>query len=325
MLVLIIIVLAVTCFNAYLCILESSLVSIDDLRLVTLLRKHPDNKELIKKIFLKRRECLSALLLINNIGGILGSTFAGAMAAEYLDGGYIILFTLVTAYVVTVFGKILPKLFGMQDAEKIVVRHIPIIYWIERLSLPLRKLTLFWAKLFPKKIEEQADTDDLISIIKHFNYKGIIGKKETSIAEAALKAKNKTLASLNAEYVHTLPYGSTIRSIEHLVTTSPQKRYLVIKNDIPQGMVLYHKILESLVYKKQDISVDEIMQKVVVLPVETSLLSAIKQFHPQRAAQIIIETSEQDGNTVFKRITAKQIYRALIGASDPAKEGTATN
>jgi CBS domain containing-hemolysin-like protein len=315
MLVLFLIVLTVTCFNAYLCILESSLVSIDDLRLVTLLRKHPDNKELIKRMFLKRRECISALLLINNIGGILGSTFAGTVATKYLDGGYIVLFTIITAYVITVFGKILPKLFGMQDAEKIVIKHIPIIYWIERLTYPLRKLTLFWAKLFPKKIEEQADTDDLLSIIKHFNAKGIIGKRETSIAQSALKAKNKTLKDLESEPVYTLPYGSTIGSIEHLVTTSPQKRYLVIKNGTPEGMVLYHKILECLVYKKQDIPVDEIMQKVIVLPIETSLLSAIKQFHPQRAAQVIVQTEDM-GNTSFQRITAKKIYRALIGADN---------
>ena len=57
------------------------------------------------------------------------------------------------------------------------------------------------------------------------------------------------------------------------------------------------------------------MQKVVVLPIETSLLSAIKQFHPQRAAQVIVKTEDQ-GNTIFKRITAKQIYRSLIGADD---------
>lgn len=297
--------------TAFLSLLESSIVSIDELRLVTILYRKPRNQEAIQIVFQKKREHLSAIVLLSTLVSISGSTLLGALAAREFNDLWLAVFTALLAYCMLVFAKVLPKLLAVQIAEKVVIQWSPLIRLIYALTRHVLMLALFWTRLLPQYKEEVRSSDDLRSIIKHYNKRGFIGKRQRKLAEAALNSHQKILAELVEHSIPAVCLSSEaiVASVEETMRSFPCKRYVVLKENQPVGIVLYRHLARCLVNSKAEMSVGELMRKTISLTPETSLHEAMTELHETRASIILLlgETVEQT-----RVVTAKKLYRALL-------------
>ena len=297
--------------TAFLSLLEASMVAVDELRLVTLLYNSPDNKQAINKVFEKKREHLSAVVLLSTLISISGSTCLGAMAARELNDLWLAIFTTLLAYFMLVFAKVLPKLLAVQLAGQVVGRCAPLIHGIYTIARPLLLLTLVWTRLLPKPVEPARSSDELRSIIKHYGKRGVIGKKQRKFAEAVLTADQRQLSQLveHSQPVTCLDAEATIASVSATLRTSPSKRYVVLQDHNPVGVVLYRHLARSLVNNEENKTIGQLMRKTIILTPETTLHNAMTELQDARASFILLPGKAVEQTRI---ISAKMLYQAML-------------
>lgn len=297
--------------TSFLSLLEASVVAVDELRLVTLLYNSPDNKQAINKVFEKKREHLSAIVLLSTLISIAGSTFLGAMAARELNDLWLAIFTTLLAYFMLVFAKVLPKLLAVQIAGQVVGRCAPLIHGIYTATRPVLLLALVWTRLLPKPVEQTRSRDELRSIIKHYGKRGVIGKKQRKFAEAVLTSDQKQLSLLveHSQPVLCLSAEDTIASVSTTLRTSPSKRYVVLQDNNPVGVVLYRHLARCMVNNDEHKTVGQLMRKTIILAPETSLHKAMTELQDARASFILLPGKAVEQTRI---ISAKMLYQAML-------------
>ena len=297
--------------TSFLSLLEASVVAVDELRLVTLLYNSPDNKQAINKVFEKKREHLSAIVLLSTLISIAGSTFLGAMAARELNDLWLAIFTTLLAYFMLVFAKVLPKLLAVQIAGQVVGRCAPLIHGIYTVTRPVLLLALVWTRLLPKPVEQTRSRDELRSIIKHYGKRGVIGKKQRKFAEAVLTSDQKQLSLLveHSQPVLCLSAEDTIAAVSTTLRTSPSKRYVVLQDDNLVGVVLYRHLARCMVNNDEHKTVGQLMRKTIILAPETSLHKAMTELQDARASFILLPGKAVEQTRI---ISAKMLYQAML-------------
>ena len=297
--------------TSFLSLLEASVVAVDELRLVTLLYNSPDNKQAINKVFEKKREHLSAIVLLSTLISIAGSTFLGAMAARELSDLWLAIFTTLLAYFMLVFAKVLPKLLAVQIAGQVVGRCAPLIHGIYTITRPVLLLALVWTRLLPKPVEQTRSRDELRSIIKHYGKRGVIGKKQRKFAEAVLTSDQKQLSQLveHSQPVICLNAEATIASVSATLRTSPSKRYVVLKDNNPVGVALYRHLAQCMVSNEEHKTVGQLMRKTIILTPETTLHRAMTELQDARASFILLPEVAVNQTRI---ISAKMLYQAML-------------
>ena len=297
--------------TSFLSLLEASVVAVDELRLVTLLYNSPDNKQAINKVFEKKREHLSAIVLLSTLISIAGSTFLGAMAARDLSDLWLAIFTTLLAYFMLVFAKVLPKLLAVQIAGQVVGRCAPLIHGIYTITRPVLLLALVWTRLLPKPVEQTRSRDELRSIIKHYGKRGVIGKKQRKFAEAVLTSDQKQLSQLveHSQPVICLNAEATIASVSVTLRTSPSKRYVVLKDNNPVGVALYRHLAQCMVSNEEHKTVGQLMRTTIILTPETTLHRAMTELQDARASFILLPEVAVNQTRI---ISAKMLYQAML-------------
>ncbi|WP_067518886.1 CNNM domain-containing protein [Endozoicomonas ascidiicola] len=312
MLLVVVYACCIVLITSFLSLLESSIVAINELRLVTILHRRPERKETLQKVFRKKREHLSSIVLLSTMVSISGSTFLGALAAKEFDDLWLAAFTAILAYVMMVFAKVLPKLIAVQVADRVLVRWCGLIHWIYLLTRPVLQLALVWLHVLPTPTAVVRSGDELQSIIRHYNKKGLIGKRQRKLAEAVLTSHRRHLAELIEQPFAPnicLPFNATVESIRGILQASPCKRYIVLRDNKPSGIVLYRHLARCLVNNEGETLVNTLVRDAVNLDPEASLHEAMKALQKSGTSMILIAGDTVESTRI---ITAKMLYQALL-------------
>ena len=311
MFVVVAVALVVVVLTAYLSLLESSVLSIDELRLVTLLRKKPPLKKYIKTIFQNKREHLSALVMLTTLVSIAGSSFIGAIAAKEFDSIGLAVFTALLTYFMLVFAKMLPKTMATQVAGQIVSERARLICFIYTAVKPFLAMTSFWLKFIPAKSGHTATRDDLKGIIRHYNKRGVIGGDQRKLAETALRLKPVTLEDLLSNSARTACFEveDTVATIVDTLRQSPYKRYVVTRQGEPVGVVLYRHLVRCMMDNQTEVTVGQLMRETIYLPPDTTLVEAVFEFQDSNASVALLPGKTPES---VRFVTIKQVYHALL-------------
>ena len=247
-----------------------------------------------------------------------GSAFIGTLSAHVFSPIGLVLFTAGLTYFMLVFAKMLPKIMAVQLAEQVVVRRAPLIRFLRETVKPVLWLALIWVRVLPLKKGHTVSRDDLHSIIRHYNKRGVIGRSERKLAERVLATEQQTLAKLFSEQSSQLSLTSDTRigTISETLRNNPQKRYVVMEDNRAIGVVLYRHLALSLVKDQTERTVGELIRQAIHLPPETTLFEAVNQFKTS-GVSVAISTPEQSSEkpNEVRLVTAKQVYQALLRAS----------
>ena len=311
MFVVVVVALVVVVLTAYLSLLESSVLSVDELRLVTLLRKKPPQKKYIKKIFQKKREHLSALVFLTTLISIAGSSFIGAIAAKEFDSIGLAIFTALLTYFMLVFAKMLPKAMATQVAGQIISEQARFIDWIYTIVKPLLRTTSFWLKIIPSQSSHTDTRDDLKGIIRHYNKRGVIGGDQRKLAETALRLKPVTLEDLLSNSARTTCFEAceTVAATADTLRESPYKRYVVTSDGKPVGVVLYRHLARCMMDNQTEVTVGQLMRETINLPPDTTLVEAVFEFQGSNASVALLPGKTPES---VRFVTIKQVYHALL-------------
>lgn len=314
MLLVAVVAVSIILITALLSLIESSILSIDDLRLARILQKKPAHARDIKYIIHNKSEHLSSILLLTTLISIAGSSYIGALAAQKLDHVGMAIFTGLLTYGMLVFAKLLPKLLALQVADRVLGLLAPTVRISCTLLKPLLWGTLVWARMLRFNKVSPITRDDLKSIIKYYSSNGIIGQEESFIAEHALNIHDRKLADLLSDSgpMTWLPADASVEESYEQVKQSPYQRYIVISQGMATGIVLYRHLARAMINGEQTMKIGDLARQAIFMAPETTLLEALERFRSERVSVAILP-----GNTPeeSKFITAKQVYQAILQKS----------
>ena len=139
----------------------------------------------------------------------------------------------------------------------------------------------------------------------------MIGKKQRKFAEAVLTSDQKQLSLLveHSQPVLCLSAEDTIAAVSTTLRTSPSKRYVVLQDDNPVGVVLYRHLARCLVNNDEHKTVGQLMRKTIILAPETSLHKAMTELQDARASFILLPGKAVEQTRI---ISAKMLYQAML-------------
>lgn len=295
--------------SGFVAALESAIMAVGELQLVTLRANHPERADILRVVFRKKSAHLSALVLINTLITTVGSMVVGILATQIFDELEVALFSAVLTYVMTVFAKMLPKLWGVEFAESILLRYIRWIHWSYFACWPFLQLTMIWVHILPKNRHSKRHRDDLLSILKHYSNNGVIEKRQRQQAVAVLTAHRQQLQQISGRDfpLQVVHQQDTVQHV--LDTVEPCKQYGVMADDELIGLVRHRDLLLCKPEKRARKTVRSLLRKVVVLDGEASWYDGMKALHETGSAAVVLLDTD---NARIKVITAKKLYRHVL-------------
>lgn len=180
-----IILLILLTLSAFFSSFETALMSVNKIKLRTLADDGNKRAELTLNIIEKQMpKVLSAILIGNNIVNISASSLATTLAYHF--GGYMVsVATAVLTVIILVFGEITPKNYATLNAEKVVLRYIPIIHTFMTLITPIifiinlvSRGIMLLMRVDPDAANKAMTEDELRTIVDVSHEDGVIESDE---------------------------------------------------------------------------------------------------------------------------------------------------
>ena len=180
-----IILLILLVLSAFFSSFETALMSVNKIKLRTLADDGNKRAELTLNIIEKQMpKVLSAILIGNNIVNISASSLATTLAYHF--GGYMVsVATAVLTVIILVFGEITPKNYATLNAEKIVLRYIPLIHTFMTLITPIifiinlvSRGIMLLMRVDPDAANKAMTEDELRTIVDVSHEDGVIESDE---------------------------------------------------------------------------------------------------------------------------------------------------
>ena len=180
-----IILLILLALSAFFSSFETALMSVNKIKLRTLADDGNKRAELTLNIIEKQMpKVLSAILIGNNIVNISASSLATTLAYHF--GGYMVsVATAVLTVSILVFGEITPKNYATLNAEKVVLRYIPIIHTFMTLITPIifiinlvSRAIMLLMRVDPDAANKAMTEDELRTIVDVSHEDGVIESDE---------------------------------------------------------------------------------------------------------------------------------------------------
>ena len=180
-----IILLILLVLSAFFSSFETALMSVNKIKLRTLADDGNKRAELTLNIIEKQMpKVLSAILIGNNIVNISASSLATTLAYHF--GGYMVsVVTAVLTVIILVFGEITPKNYATLNAEKVVLRYIPIIHTFMTLITPIifiinlvSRGIMLLMRVDPDAANKAMTEDELRTIVDVSHEDGVIESDE---------------------------------------------------------------------------------------------------------------------------------------------------
>lgn len=308
-----ILTLTIILLTFFLSLLEASILCIDDFKISMLKEKHPKKEKIFNEIMRSKQKYLSAVVVLNTIVSIMGSTILGALSSAYFGSILVLFYSLSLTYLILTISKILPKLLAIKHSLTIFNKSAYLIKFIFFLSAPVlwtTKITTFWLKLNTIKNINNHE-EEFHSIINYYKNKGVIHNTEKNVFEKVMKMKSKKadeFYSKGTETIELKNFDINSNDINSHFNGAPRKIIITYKKK-PIG-VLYNKdISKAIAYDNGITKIINIMRNPIIISKDDNLFEVVNRLNTENKTVAVVLNEE---NTPIGVLTPKVIYRYLL-------------
>jgi len=323
----IIIFILLVFFSAFFSSAETSVLSLNKIKLHLKAKKKHKKAMLLSRILEKPEEFFSTILIGNNfvnIGAASISTVLFTHLLPYNEQLSLLTSTLVTTIVILLFAEIIPKSYAFRYSEKMSYIYAYPIKFFTYFFYPFVKVTALISNLFFKKEESQAGEKELtIEEIKHFltsqsklfkyNPESLRMVKEIiDLAEKDVKAIMTPRLNITA-----LNEPIELQDLKKIIKEKKITKIPLYKDNLDNitGIINTDDILTAMITSQEDINFNEVdLNPIVRQPIfvseYSSLIYVLRQFKKQDLNLAII--IDEYGSTIGI-LTLSDIFREILG------------
>lgn len=310
---LILLVLAVVIGSGLFSGIEAALFSVPHSRVLLLKEQDKKGAAALAQIKSNPQKAIIVIVIANNIVNIVGSIFVGVVATNALGDATIGIVSAVLTFLIIIFGEILPKTIGENNAEKIgLLVSRPLVIWIRVLAPVvwlLEKLTQRFSIARKMVSEEELH---MLSELGHLE--GSIEEDERDIIQKVFTLNDITARDIMTPRTVTsgLQKDSIIGEIRNEIYELKNSRIPVYDKTIDNVIGLsYRKSLLIALAKDEDSrSVESFMQDVLYVS-EDMRVDDLLQLFLERREQLAIVKDEFEGTSGL--VTLEDVLEQLVG------------
>lgn len=310
-------------FSAFFSSAETSLLSLNMIKLNLKAKKKKKKAVLLKKILKDPEEFFSTILIGNNFANIAAATLSTVLFTRLLNSNeewVLVISTVTTTIVILLFGEITPKSFAFRYSERLSYIYAYPIRFFTYLFYPLVKITSAISNFIFKKGSPRIEKKDLtVEEIKHFLSSETqlfsYNPESLRMVNEILDIAEKDIKSIMTPRMKIVALEET-SGTEELIKIIAAKRITKIPLyrdtlDNITGIVHMDKLLTVLVTGElKKISLTDIAVKPIFISEYSSLNYALKEF--KKFGLNIAVVLDEYGSTIGI-LTLSDIFREILG------------
>jgi putative hemolysin len=314
---------ALVLFSAFFSSAETSLLSLDKIKLAHKVKRKNKKAVLLTRILEAPDEFFSTILIGNNLVNIAAASLVTIMFSKYLpvsENMILLVSTASTTIIILFFAEIIPKTYAFRFSEKMAYLYAYPIRFFKLFFFPLVKIIAFFSNFFFRKkmlkLDQKEFSPDEIkhfleSEIKFFKYSPETLRIVHEIIDVAQKDIKNVMTP--RPKIVALEVDSGIEKLkeiilEHKITKIPLYRDNL--NNIT-GVIYTDKLISELVNQEfQDLDLEQVSERPVFISEYSSLNYVIREFKRYRTNFAVI--LDEYGTTIGI-VTLNDIFREIFG------------
>ena len=319
----IIIFILLVIFSAFFSSAETSLLSLDKIKLNLKAKKRKKKAVLLKDILKDPEEFFSTILIGNNFVNIAAASISTVLFTRLITARVelvLLISTVATTIIILLFAEIIPKSYAFRYSEKLSYFYAYPIRFFNYLFYPFVKTASFMSNLLFKKGSTPLEKRDFtIEEIKHFLSSEI---KLFRHHPEALRMVNEILDTAEKDVKSIMTPRTNIVALEETADMDALMKIIVEKNlskvpifrktlDNITGIVHAGKLIPALMANQlKNLSLPAIAAKPIFISEYSSLNYVLKEFKKQVLNMAVV--LDEYGSTIGI-LTLNDIFREILG------------
>ncbi len=296
---------------------EAALFSISTNRVKALKKEGVKRAGSLLKVKTNISSSVGTIVILNNLFNIVGTIYAGILAAELLQGNelYLGIFSGTLTFLVILFGEIIPKNFGERHAESYGLTVAPYIQQISWFFTPiLFVLNKINFAIFGSRTQTYVSEEEIKSLIEQGIKTQSIERDEQQIINNVFRLNDKNARDIMTPRVNidAIDGNLSLDEQKEILYESHHSRLPVFFEDYDdiQGFILLREALEELSEGKGSQKASKIMNEIVHLKETTRVDSLLVMFQKRRVHIAIVE---DDFGGTSGLVTLEDVLEELVG------------
>ncbi|MFW5991553.1 MAG: hemolysin family protein [Candidatus Nanoarchaeia archaeon] len=298
---------------------ETAFVSLDRLRMQSMLDNKFRNSELVYKLKQNPHKLLSTLLIGNNLVNIGASAIATSIAIDLWGNMGVAIATGLMTFIILFFGEITPKSVAMVKADPISRFAAPFIYFLSKVLLPLlwvsdiltKKLShVFWGNINEDRITEE----EIMSFIKIGEETGGIESEEKEMIHNIFRMNDIEIRNIMIPRVKVISINGEkkIKDVTKKVINSGHSRFPVYlkEKDKITGVLFTKDLMKELSKENDSKAVKDISKEPFFVP-ETKRADLL--LHDFRNKKVHMAVVVNEYGDVTGIVTLEDVLEEIVG------------
>lgn len=304
--------------SAFFSCVETAFSKANEIRLKTALENGDKRAKQSLWVINNFDKVLTAILIGNNVVNLGCSSLVTYLCTKaFGDIGPAIATGGVTLVILT-FGEIIPKCFGMEASDSIVINTAMILRALTYILYPLvlffYGIKSLFLKIFRVSNNSPSVTEnELKYIVETIEEEGILEEQESEMVQSALEFDEKTAENILTPRVDmtTIEVNDNIEEVKELILKERYTRIPVYENNIDNIIGILHAkdFLECLIQNKK-VNLKEIITPAYFI-YKTKKLSDILNEFKENKLHIAIVTDEYGGTLGI--VTMEDLIEEIVG------------
>ncbi len=313
MLNLLLLVLAVVLFSGLFSGTEAALLALPQSRVLVLEKQKRNGARSLASIKGNLGKALTVIVIGNNITNIVGSIFVGVVATKMYGEVIIGVVSAILTLLIILFGEILPKIIGENNAEKISLVTAPILIVLIKLLQPI----VWFVGILTKGIikRKRIVSEEELRILSDLSHlEGSIEQDERDIIQRVFTLNDITAYDIMTPRMMMvgLPESKTLADLRSEIFTLTNSRLPVYGEDYDDICGLCHRrdLLIALAKDEDTRTVGSLMRTMMYVSEDIRVDHLLMLFLERREHMAIVK-DEFDGTSGL--VTLEDVLEQLVG------------
>ncbi len=314
----IILLFILVALSAFFSASETALMSIYFVRVKSLLNKGKPGSKALYTLKKDPHKLIVTILIGNNIVNISASAIATGLFLNLFGSEGIAISAGVMTFIILTFGEILPKIFAVQNAERIsLLVSIP-IYYLSILFYPLivfySAITRLVSKWIRPKVEKKISEEELKIILTLSREEGILSRGAAKIMHKVLDFEDTKVTKVMTPKEQMKIINGELRIDEaiDIITKFGHSRYPVFFEDENNiiGIVDVDDVLRAVKEKKSKELIKDIIRPIGYVSPDKEIGDIFYDFEDKSVLMAIVVDKSGE---VIGLLTIEDILEEIVG------------
>jgi len=301
---------------------ETSFISLGKYHYRKLLEADKKKGEKLSFWFENPEKILITTLVGNNFVNIMASVMAASISYNYFHKIVPSLIAGIMAFVILIFGEIIPKSIAKKHSEKVALLSSYPLKIFSIIFYPFVKLLLFISNLFLMIFGEKIETiipvlteEDVKAMITAGEEEGVIEKEEKEMIHSIFELGDKMVKEIMTPRVNIIATeeNTPIEEIVKIISSHGYSRIPVYRENIDKIIgIVYIKDIISRQTKEnwQNLKAKDIMRNVYFVPETKKIIELLRELQMLKL-QMAIVIDEYGGTAGL--VTMEDLIEEIVG------------